>query len=259
MARFTKDIPLRDKKVDNTTANASEIKRFEMLAEQWWDSEGDFAPLHKINPTRLTFIRNHLCAHFRRQIDQKHPLKEISVLDIGCGGGLLCEPLSRLGAHVTGIDAGEQNINIAKVHANRSGLNINYKNLLPEDAVALGLSFDVVLNMEVIEHVDNPESFIEACAALVKPSGVMVCATLYRTLKSLLLAKIGAEYILRWLPCGTHDWQRFYKPSEFCALLRGQGLSIIDLQGLKYNLLTDDWFLNKDLSVNYILCAKKLL
>jgi len=259
MARFTKEIPLRDEKVDNSTANVSEIKRFEMLAEQWWDTEGDFAPLHKMNPVRLTFIRNHLCVHFHRRIDQKHPLKQISVLDIGCGGGLLCEPISRLGAHVTGIDAGEQNINIAKVHANKSGLDINYKKLLPEDAVVQGLSFDVVLNMEVIEHVDNPESFIESCSSLVRPGGVMVCATLNRTLKSLVFAKIGAEYILRWLPRGTHDWQKFYKPSEFCALLRGQGLSIVDLQGLKYNFLSDDWFLNKDLSVNYILFAKKLL
>ena len=242
---------------NKTSANDKEIERFEALADQWWDAEGDFAALHKINPIRLTFIRDHLIAHFNRQIDQENPLKDISVLDIGCGGGLICEPFQRLGAYVTGIDAGEQNINVAKIHAKRSGLDIDYKKLLPEDAVMQGLSFDVVLNMEVIEHVANPDRFIEACATLVKPGGVMVCATLNRTLKSLIFAKVGAEYILQWLPRGTHDWQMFFKPSEFCALLRRQGFTIYDLKGLKYKFLSDDWFLTNDLSINYMLLAKK--
>ena len=259
MVRLKKNTPLDYLETNNSTINDEEIKRFEMLADQWWDAEGDFAPLHKINPVRLTFIRNHLCAHFQRHIDKKNPLKDLSVLDIGCGGGLICEPISRLGAKVTGIDAGDQNINVAKIHAKRNGLDINYKKLLPEDAVAQGLSFDAVLNLEVIEHVANPESFVEACAALVKPGGVMVCATLNRTFKSLILAKIGAEYILRWLPRGTHDWQMFFKPSEVCALLRGQGLTIVDMKGLKYKFLLDDWFITKDLSVNYMLLAKKML
>ena len=247
-----------EKTTNQTTAKDKEVARFEALATQWWDPDGNFAPLHRINPVRLTFIRNHLCSYFGRHFHQEKPLRDLSILDIGCGGGLICEPISRLGAKVMGIDAGEENINVARVHALQSDLDIKYEKLLPENAVKQGLSFDAVLNMEVIEHVANPESFIAACGALVKPGGVMVCATLNRTLKSLLFAKIGAEYILRWLPYGTHDWRMFFKPSELCTLLRTQEFAIADMKGLTYNILFDDWFLTKDLSVNYMLFAKKI-
>ena len=241
----------------NTTASEKEVAQFEALADQWWDAKGDFAPLHKINPVRLAFIRDHLCAYFDRDFKQKRSLKNLSIIDIGCGGGLICEPLTRLGAQVTGIDAGEQNINVAKLHANQSSLDIIYRKLLPEDAVAERLSFDVVLNLEVIEHVVDPAAFMSACGTLVKPGGAIVCATLNRTLKSFALAKIGAEYILRWLPRGTHDWRTFLKPSELCTLLRREGFTISDLKGITYNLFFDEWSLTKDLAVNYLIFAKK--
>ena len=246
-----------EKRASRTTASEREVKRFEDLAGQWWDTEGPFAPLHRINPVRLTFIRDHLCAHFGCDVTQKKPFKNLSIIDIGCGGGLICEPLSRLGAQVMGIDAGEQNIKSSSIHATQSGLDITYEKLLPEDAAARGLLFDAVVNLEVIEHVADPEGFISACGTLVKPGGVMVCATLNRTLKSLAFAKIGAEYVLRWLPRGTHDWRLFLKPSEFCALLRGQNFTIADMKGLTYNILFDEWILSDDLNVNYMLFAKK--
>ena len=240
-----------------TTASGSEVARFVSLADQWWDVEGDFAPLHKINPIRLTFIRDHLCAYFGRDPKQQKPLNNLSIIDIGCGGGLLCEPLARLGAQVTGIDAGDKNIKVAGIHAERSGLDILYRQLLPEDAAAEQCTFDVVLNMEVIEHVANREAFMEACGVLVKPGGVMFCATLNRTLKSLAFAKIGAEYIFRWLPRGTHDWRAFVKPSELSFLLRREGFSIVDIKGLTYSVLFDEWSLSDDLAVNYLILAKK--
>lgn len=239
------------------TASEQEVTQFEALADQWWDAEGDFAPLHKINPVRLAFIRDHLCEHFGRDFKERLSLKNLSIIDIGCGGGLICEPLTRLGAEVTGIDAGEKNINVAKLHANRSSLDIIYRNILPEDAVAEQLSFDVVLNLEVIEHVPDPATFMTACGTLVKPGGAIICATLNRTLKSLALAKIGAEYILRWLPRGTHDWRAFLKPSELCTLLRREGFTISDLKGVTYNIYLDEWSLTKDLAVNYLIFAKK--
>ena len=244
-------------RANQTTASDKEVDQFEALADQWWDPEGAFAPLHKINPVRMTFIRDHLVSHFGIDSSQKKPFKNLSIIDVGCGGGLICEPLTRLGAHVMGIDAGEKNIKISRIHAIQSCLDITYENLLPEHAVARGLSFDVVVNLEVIEHVTDPKGFISACGELVKPGGVMVCATLNRTLKSLVFAKIGAEYVLRWLPRGTHDWRMFLKPSEFCALLRGHNFTITDLKGLTYNILFDEWVLNDDLNVNYMLFAKK--
>jgi len=184
-------------------------------------------------------------------------LDGLNILDIGCGGGLLCEPLSRLGASVTGIDAGEKNIRIAANHAARMGLDIRYYQMSPEEAVADGQRYDAVLNMEVIEHVADITVFMEACGALVKPGGAMFGATLNRTLKSLALAKIGAEYILRWLPRGTHDWRAFVKPSEFSAVLRQQGFAVKDLKGLAYNPLFDEWTLGRDLAVNYLIYAFK--
>jgi len=240
-----------------TSAANDEVARFTALADQWWDPTGDFAPLHKINPVRLEFIRNHLCELAGSDPIAEKPLSGLSILDIGCGGGLLCEPLTRLGATVMGIDAGEKNVNIAANHAERMELDITYRNLLPEDAVAEGLQFDVVLNMEVIEHVADTGIFMEACGALVKPGGAMVGATLNRTLKSLAFAKIGAEYVLRWLPRGTHDWRAFVRPSEFSSLLRAEGFTVKDLKGLSYNPFFDEWTLGSDLGVNYLIYAVK--
>jgi len=241
----------------DTSVVDEEVARFETLADQWWDPEGDFAPLHKINPVRLKFIRDHLCELAGTDPLSPMPLEGLKILDIGCGGGLLCEPLSRLGASVTGIDAGEKNILIAANHATRMGLNIRYHRMSPEEAIADGQKYDAVLNMEVIEHVADINVFMEACGALVQPGGGMVGATLNRTLKSLAFAKIGAEYILRWLPPGTHDWRAFVKPSEFSAVLRQQGFAVKDLKGLAYNLVFDEWTLDRDLAVNYLIYAVK--
>ncbi len=240
-----------------TSVAEDEVARFTAMADQWWDPTGDFAPLHKINPIRLEFIRDHLCGLAGTDPLSATPLKGLRILDIGCGGGLLCEPLTRLGATVMGIDAGDKNINIAANHAERMGLDITYRNMSPEEAVAESLQFDVVLNMEVIEHVADTSLFMEACGALVKPGGAMVGATLNRTLKSLAFAKIGAEYVLRWLPAGTHDWRAFVKPSEFSALLRYEGFTVKDLKGLSYNPLFDEWTLGRDLGVNYLIFAVK--
>ena len=240
-----------------TSVADDEVARFTALADQWWDPTGDFAPLHKINPVRLEFIRNHLCELAGNNPESPMPLVGLDILDIGCGGGLLCEPLCRLGACVTGIDAGEKNINIAANHANRMGLDVTYRRMSPEDAVVDGQQYDVVLNMEVIEHVPNTKVFLEACGALVKPGGVLFGATLNRTLKSLVFAKIGAEYVLRWLPRGTHNWRAFVKPSEFSGLLRQNGFDVKDLRGVVYNPLFDEWALGRDLSVNYLLFAVK--
>ncbi len=241
----------------DTSVSDEEVARFTALADQWWDPTGDFAPLHKINPVRLEFIRDHLCELAGTDPVLPMPLDGLNILDIGCGGGLLCEPLSRLGASVTGIDAGEKNIRIAANHAARMGLDIRYYQMSPEEAVADGQRYDAVLNMEVIEHVADITVFMEACGALVKPGGAMFGATLNRTLKSLALAKIGAEYILRWLPRGTHDWRAFVKPSEFSAVLRQQGFAVKDLKGLAYNPLFDEWTLGRDLAVNYLIYAFK--
>ena len=221
-----------------TSVAEDEVARFTAMADQWWDPTGDFAPLHKINPIRLEFIRDHLCGLAGTDPLSATPLNGLRILDIGCGGGLLCEPLTRLGATVMGLD-------------------ITYRNMSPEEAVAESLQFDVVLNMEVIEHVADTSLFMEACGALVKPGGAMVGATLNRTLKSLAFAKIGAEYVLRWLPAGTHDWRAFVKPSEFSALLRYEGFTVKDLKGLSYNPLFDEWTLGRDLGVNYLIFAVK--
>ena len=234
-----------------------EVARFTALADQWWDPVGDFAPLHKINPVRLNFIRNHLCELAGKDPLSSSPLEGLSIIDVGCGGGLLCEPLSRLGASVTGIDPGEKNVCIAANHAASMGLDITYQRMLPEELAAKGIRFDAVINLEVIEHVSDKNMFMEACCALVKPGGAMVGATINRTLKSLFLAKIGAEYILRWLPRGTHDWRTFVKPSEFSALLRREGLAVKDLTGLVYNPFFDEWASGCDLAVNYMIYAVK--
>ncbi len=240
-----------------TTASAAEVSQFAALADQWWDSAGDFAPLHKLNPVRLTFIRDHLCAQFDRDPNGPQPLAGLTICDIGCGGGLLCEPLTRLGATVTGLDAAERSIVVARLHAAKMGLDIDYRVQLPEDEAAAGGTYDVVLNMEVIEHVADREAFMTATGALVRDGGIMFGATLNRTMKSLALAKIGAEYVLRWVPRGTHDWRMFVKPSEFAAHLRATGFTVREIKGVSYNPLFDVWRLTDDIDVNYLIFAEK--
>ncbi len=241
-----------------TTADADEISRFTAIAESWWDPHGKFKPLHQLNPARLTFIRDHLCRHFDRDPMVPMPLTGLKVLDVGCGGGLLCEPMCRLGAAITGIDAGAENIAVAALHAEQSGLDIDYRHVLPENLDAdLTDLFDVVLNMEVVEHVADLDLFLRSSSALVRPGGVMVLSTINRTLKSLALAKIGAEYILRWLPRGTHGWRKFVRPSELARGLRPHGIEITDLKGISYSPLDDSWSLADGLDVNYLVWATK--
>ncbi len=242
-----------------STESPEEVERFTAMAESWWDPHGKFRPLHQINPVRIGYIRDHVAAHFGRDPLSDAPLKGLRLLDIGCGGGLLCEPLTRLGATVTGIDAGDKNIAIAKLHAEQSGLTIDYRHVLPENmADKVGNDFDIVLNMEVIEHVADVDLFLSASTSLLKPDGIMFLSTLNRTLKALALAKIGAEYILRWLPAGTHDWRKFVKPSELARGLRPHGVNITDLTGMVYKPVADEWALSADdLDVNYLAVAVK--
>ncbi len=235
------------------TADADEVARFQAIADQWWDPSGKFRPLHRINPLRIAFIRDRVCGHLGRDPSAERPLDGLELLDIGCGGGLLAEPMTRLGARVTGIDAGERNIAIARLHAEQSGLTIDYRHVLPEALAELAQSYDVVLNMEVVEHVADLDAFLAASAGLVRPGGCMVVTTLNRTLKSLALAKVGAEYILRWLPVGTHDWRKFVRPSELARGLAPHGLQMVQLAGMVYNPLADRWRLSdRDLDVNYL-------
>jgi 2-polyprenyl-6-hydroxyphenyl methylase/3-demethylubiquinone-9 3-methyltransferase len=240
-----------------STASPEEVARFTAMAEAWWDPKGKFKPLHQINPVRIAYIRDFVCQHFGHDALGAKPLEGLKLLDIGCGGGLLCEPMTRLGASVTGIDAGDKNITVASLHAEQSGLDIDYRHQLPEDLAKTKGSFDVVLNMEVIEHVADVDAFLTASAALVRPGGVMVLSTLNRTLKAFALAKIGAEYIMRWLPAGTHDWRKFVKPSELARGLRPNGVEVVDITGMVYSPLKDAWALSKDLDVNYLVCAIK--
>ena len=243
---------------NSRTANAEEIARFSAMAEKWWDPNGAMKPLHKFNPIRLQLLRDNIAAHLGRDANQLDVLKDVEIIDIGCGAGLLSEPLARMGAKMTSIDAAENNIEVAKVHAAQSGLAIEYRNCTPEMLVDEGKQFDIVLNMEVIEHVDDPQFFMQACASVLKPGGLMFVATLNRTIKSLALAKIGAEYILRWLPAGTHDWRKFVKPSEMSGYLRGAGLEMTDITGVAYNPINDKWYpAPRDLDVNYMVIASK--
>ena len=241
----------------SSTADAEDVARFSRLAATWWDPTGPFKPLHAINPVRLEYIRDRLAKHFGRMPLEDNPLRDIKLLDIGCGGGLLCEPMRRLGAVVTGIDASENSIGTARVHAATMDLDITYRVSLPEDLAAEDETFDVVLNMEVVEHVADIGNFLRACSSLVTPGGAMVVATLNRTLKSLAFAKVGAEYILRWLPPGTHDWRKFVRPSELAASLRTAGMGVQDISGMTYAPFTEEWSLGSDLDVNYLVFATK--
>lgn len=240
-----------------TTVNDAEIAKFVAMAEEWWDPKGKFKPLHKFNPVRLSYIRDNLCAHFGRDSNSIRPFEGLRILDVGCGGGLLCEPLTRLGATVVGVDAAERNIAIARVHAEQSGLDIDYRATTSEALVAEGESFDVVLNMEVVEHVEDVPLYMKSCADLVAPGGVMFTATINRTARSWALAVIGAEYILRWLPRGTHDWNKFLTPEEIIAQLKRNGLKVTDQTGVVFHPLADEWRMSSDMGINYMVLAER--
>jgi 2-polyprenyl-6-hydroxyphenyl methylase/3-demethylubiquinone-9 3-methyltransferase len=241
----------------SVTIDPTEVAKFSAMAAEWWDPAGKFAPLHRFNPVRLSFIRSQAAAHFGRDTRSLRPFEGLSLLDIGCGGGLLSEPMARLGFAVTGADASEKNIGTARAHAAQSGLDIDYHATTAEALAAEGRQFDVVLNMEVVEHVADVDAYLKACAALVKPGGLTLVATMNRTLKSLALAKIGAEYVLGWLPRGTHDWNRFIPPEKLRAALEETGLSICKTQGVSFNPLAWDWFLSDDVDVNYMVVARR--
>ena len=232
------------------TINKKEIDKFSKLADEWWDPEGKFKPLHKFNPVRLRYIKDTITKKFGNK-SEKLPLRDIKILDIGCGGGLLSEPLSRLGASVTGIDASERNIKIAKMHLNQSKLNIDYYCSSPEKFITKE-KFDVVLNMEIVEHVDNVDFFLLKSSELLKKNGLMFIATLNKTLKSYVFAIIGAEYILKWLPIGTHDWNKFLKPDELINICENNSLNLNNLVGVNFDILKNEWIVSKDCSVNYL-------
>jgi 2-polyprenyl-6-hydroxyphenyl methylase/3-demethylubiquinone-9 3-methyltransferase len=247
----------RNGMADSASIDPVEVAKFSAIAAEWWDPAGKFAPLHKFNPVRLAFIRAEAAAHFGRDARSLRPFEGLSLLDIGCGGGLLSEPMARLGFAVTGADASERNIGTARAHAAQSGLSIDYRATTAEVLVAEGRSFDVVLNMEVVEHVADVSAYLNACTALVKPDGITVVATLNKTLKSLALAKIGAEYVLGWLPRGTHDWNRFIPPTELKASLEESGLTILKTQGVSFDPLDWDWKLSADVDVNYMVAGSR--
>ena len=234
-----------------------EVARFSALADEWLDLDGSVKPLHKINPARLGFIRDRLANHYNRDITERRPFDGLAMLDIGCGGGLVCEPMSRLGGKLTGIDASERNIGTARGHAVRMGLSINYQHMTAENLVDHGVQFDAVLALEVIEHVPDIKRFLETCCELVKPGGALVLSTLNRTPKSFLFGIVGAEYVLGWVPRGTHQWKRFVRPSELSAGLKRSNIRITDISGLSYDLKSGEWGVGTDLSVNYMMFAVK--
>jgi 2-polyprenyl-6-hydroxyphenyl methylase/3-demethylubiquinone-9 3-methyltransferase len=240
-----------------STVDDAEIAKFERLATDWWNPHGKFRPLHKLNPLRIGYIKDRICRHFGRDVKSANALKGLALLDIGCGGGLLCEPMARLGAEITGVDPSPVNIEVASLHARQSGLEIDYRATTAEDIAAAGESFDVVLNMEVVEHVADVGVFIAACSTMVRPGGLMVVATINRTVKALGLAIIGAEYILRWLPRGTHLYDKLVRPGELDSALTAGGLRLIDETGVVYNPLTGRWSLSPDMDVNYMVVAER--
>tara|TARA_B100002051_G_scaffold262896_1_gene286006 strand:- start:507 stop:1232 length:726 start_codon:yes stop_codon:yes gene_type:complete len=239
-----------------TTINQKEIQKFSKLADEWWDASGKFKPLHDFNPIRLKYIIEKCTSHFKTSEKDKKPLSSLKILDIGCGGGLVSEPLSRLGADVTGIDASKKNIEVAKIHARKNNLKIKYLNTSPEKD-QINEKFDVILNLEIVEHVENLDLFLKSSSNLLKKNGIMFTATINRTFESYIKAIIGAEYILRWLPIGTHDWSKFLKPREIEKKLNELKLNKKDLSGFKFNILSNRWALSSDCSVNYILVVEK--
>ncbi|WP_131857760.1 bifunctional 2-polyprenyl-6-hydroxyphenol methylase/3-demethylubiquinol 3-O-methyltransferase UbiG [Bosea sp. BK604] len=242
---------------EGSTIDPAEVARFDAMAKSWWDPKGPMAVLHKFNPVRLGFIRDFACERFGRDPKSLQALDGLTLVDIGCGGGVLSEPLARLGAEVTGLDPAEGNIAVAGAHAQKSGLAIDYRAQTIEALVAEGRRFDIVLAMEVVEHVADVDAFVAACCAAVKPGGLLVMATLNRTLKSYALAIVGAEYVLRWLPRGTHDWEKFVTPDELGAAIEANGLELGESTGVVYNPLTGRWSAARDMDVNYMLAASR--
>jgi len=239
-----------------STINKKEIEKFSKIAADWWDPNGKFKPLHKFNPTRIKYIKENIIKHFNLKMTNK-PLRNIKILDIGCGGGLLAEPMCKLGATVTGIDASKKNIKVAKFHAKKNKLLINYSCSSPEK-INVTKKFDVILNMEIVEHVDDLSFFINKSSNLLKKNGLMFVATLNKTLKSYLFAIVAAEYILKWLPIGTHDWEKFVKPENLIKLAKNSNLELKTLDGVKLNPIKNKWNISKDISVNYIAKFKKI-
>ena len=233
-----------------STINKKEIEKFSKIAAEWWNPNGKFKPLHKFNPIRIQYIKENIINNFNIKNKNK-PLSGINILDIGCGGGLLSEPMYRLGANVTGIDASSKNIKIAKLHSKKDKLKINYLCSSPEK-LKIKKKFDVILNMEIVEHVEDIEFFLKSCSNLLKKNGLMFIATINQTLKSYIFAIVGAEYILRWLPIGTHEWEKFVKPEDLKKILKNNNLSLNRLDGMNFNIIKDEWNISKDLSVNYI-------
>jgi 2-polyprenyl-6-hydroxyphenyl methylase/3-demethylubiquinone-9 3-methyltransferase len=243
--------------VTATSVDPKELAKFSAMAADWWDPTGKFRPLHKFNPVRLTFLRDQISAHFDRDPKAPAPLNGLNLLDMGCGGGLLAEPMCRLGANVTGADALEINISVASTHAKEQGLDIDYQATTAEQMLETGAQFDVVLAMEIIEHVTDVPAFLKTCAGLLKPGGLMVLATLNRTKRAYGLAILGAEYILRWVPAGTHQWEKFVKPEEIREPLASEGLTVEAPIGVSYNPLSGQWSISRDSAVNYMMLARK--
>jgi len=236
--------------VKTNTINKEEIEKFSRIAEEWWNPLGKFKPLHKFNPIRISYIKDNIINSFKLKKQEK-PLKNLKILDIGCGGGLLSEPMCRLGADVTGIDASKKNIQVAKLHAKKSNLKIKYISTSPEN-FKTNIKFDVILNMEIIEHVEDVSFFLKSCSSLLKKGGIMFIATINKTLKSYVFAIIGAEYILRWLPIGTHEWGKFVSPNDLINISKKYNLNLENLDGMKFNIIKDEWSLSDDKTINYI-------
>ncbi|MEX0283366.1 MAG: bifunctional 2-polyprenyl-6-hydroxyphenol methylase/3-demethylubiquinol 3-O-methyltransferase UbiG [Paracoccaceae bacterium] len=240
------------------TVDPGEVAKFEAMADEWWDPNGKFKPLHMLNPCRLDYITTQIAAEFDRNLSENAPFSGLRILDIGCGGGLLSEPMARLGAEVVGADAAERNIPVAQVHATRSGLTIDYRNTTAEALAESGEQFDAILNMEVVEHVADPLAYLTACQQLLKPGGIHICSTINRNPKSFAMAIVGAEVVMRWLPRGTHEWQKFITPDELYDLLRQAGLNPVDRKGFVFNPISWAWRISdRDLSVNYVTASLK--
>jgi 2-polyprenyl-6-hydroxyphenyl methylase / 3-demethylubiquinone-9 3-methyltransferase len=241
-----------------TTIDPLEVAKFEAMAAEWWNPNGKFKPLHLMNPCRLDYITSQIAAEYDRDLTTPLPFTGLRILDIGCGGGLLSEPMARLGATVVGADAAPRNIPVARLHAEQSGLDIDYRHTTAEDMAAAGEAFDVVLNMEVVEHVSDPQAYLTACQHLLKPGGLMICSTLNRNPKSFMMAIIGAEWVMRWLPKGTHDWRKFITPDELFDLIRKAGLEPVDRKGMVFNPVAWSWSVSaRDLSCNYVTASVK--
>lgn len=241
---------------DNTTVDPAEVAKFEAMAAEWWDPTGKFKPLHMMNPVRLDYITRQIAAEYDRDLGQDRPFEGLRLLDIGCGGGLLCEPMARLGATVVGVDAAARNIPVAMTHAEQSGLEIDYRHDTAEAMAAAGEQFDVVLNMEVVEHVADPLAYLTACHDLLKPGGLHLCSTINRNAKSFAMAIVGAEWVMRWLPKGTHEWAKFITPDELYELIRKAGMTPVDRKGYVFNPVSWQWSISaRDLSVNYVTAA----